>query len=161
INRWLSRALAQVVPTHPGRVIAVFLEKQGISLRQVARALGMTPTALNKVLIGLRPVTPEIALRRGVWFGNGPEIWLRLQQEHDLWRCRTRLLDDLAQIKRSNIPRCHCVSLDLLPSAVKAKQTSASCDQAGKPGAGDGTGNSGSDLHGEALIGIGAPCKCM
>lgn len=43
-------------------------------------------------------VTPEMALRLGRFCGNGPDLWLRMQQAHDLWRAREELRAELEQI---------------------------------------------------------------
>ena len=39
-----------------------------------------------------------MALRLGKLCGNGPELWLRMQMAHDLWRAERTLRADLARI---------------------------------------------------------------
>ncbi len=39
-----------------------------------------------------------MALRLGKLFGNGPALWLRMQQEYDLWRAERALAGALAEI---------------------------------------------------------------
>ena len=39
-----------------------------------------------------------MALRLGRLCGNGPELWLRMQMNHDLWRLERELRDELARI---------------------------------------------------------------
>ena len=39
-----------------------------------------------------------MALRLGKLCGDGPEIWLRMQMAHDLWRLERTLRADLARI---------------------------------------------------------------
>jgi addiction module HigA family antidote len=51
------------------------------------------------VLEGQSPVTPDTALRFGTWLGNGPELWLNLQQAYELWHARARLGAALGRIK--------------------------------------------------------------
>ena len=89
----------KTAPAHPGTVVADILDEQRLSLRQAAAAIGLSPTGLAKVLNGQSPVTPETALRLGTWLGNGPELWLNLQQAYDLWHARERLGTDLSKIK--------------------------------------------------------------
>lgn len=86
-------------PTHPGAVAADILDDVGVSARQAAIAIDMTPAGLGKVLNGKGPVTPETALRFGVYFGNGPELWLNLQQDYDLWHARIALAALLKKIE--------------------------------------------------------------
>jgi len=37
-------------------------------------------------------------LRLGKFCGNGPEIWLRMQQAHDLWHAQRRMKKKLGKI---------------------------------------------------------------
>ena len=37
-----------------------------------------------------RTVTPDMAMRLGKALGNGPQIWLRMQQTFDLWELSQR-----------------------------------------------------------------------
>ena len=90
----------KVAPAHPGVVIADLLEDNGVSMRGAAKAIGLSPTGLNKVLTGKSPVTPETALRLAAYFGNSPEHWLDIQQAHDLWNAREAIGKDVAKIKK-------------------------------------------------------------
>src|SRR4051812_48755476 len=76
----------KVAPTHPGRIIGGILEDQHISVRAMAKAIGVSHNVLGNVIAGRSAVTAEKAVRIGTYFGNGPELWLNLQQDHDLWR---------------------------------------------------------------------------
>jgi addiction module HigA family antidote len=89
----------KVAPLHPGEIIADILDGERISRRKAADAIGMSPSGLDKVLNGKGPVTPATALRLGVYFGNGPELWLAMQQDYDLWHERLALGDDLKKIE--------------------------------------------------------------
>ena len=90
-------------PTHPGYLLAGMLEEQGISPRAAAKAIGMSHTGLVKVLKGQAPVAPATALRVGKWLGNGPELWLNMQQACDLWHAERKLAGALAKIEQ--LPR--------------------------------------------------------
>jgi len=39
-----------------------------------------------------------MALRLGRYCGNGPEIWLRLQDAHDLWEAEQKIGEEIARI---------------------------------------------------------------
>src|SRR5687767_1585887 len=94
------------VPPHPGLMAASILDENHVSARQAAIAMGgMTPAGLGKVLKGKAPVTAETALRFGVYFGNGPALWLGLQADYDLWHQGEALRAELAKIKplKSNV----------------------------------------------------------
>jgi addiction module HigA family antidote len=57
----------------------------GKSKAEIARLLGLSRQTLYAILDGKQSVTPEVAVRIGKLFGNGPGIWLRMQVERDLW----------------------------------------------------------------------------
>jgi addiction module HigA family antidote len=85
-------------PSHPGTVAADILDDVGVSVRGAATALGMTNTNLDKILKGERPVTAETAVRFGVYFGNGPDIWLRMQADYDVHQAQRALAAELKKI---------------------------------------------------------------
>jgi plasmid maintenance system antidote protein VapI len=39
-----------------------------------------------------------MAVRLGKFCGNGPDLWLRMQQAHDLWRAQERLRAEIEKI---------------------------------------------------------------
>ncbi len=85
-------------PTPPGVVLANALKALDISARAAAIAMGITPQALGNV-IGLKSaITPEMALRIGTYIGNGPELWLGMQIDADLWNARQALASKLKHI---------------------------------------------------------------
>ena len=43
-------------------------------------------------------VFPDMALRLGKFCGNGPDLWLRLQQAYDLWHAERALRKVVAKI---------------------------------------------------------------
>lgn len=53
---------------------------------------------LHRILAGTASVTPEMALRIDKFCGNGPELWLRTQDAHDLWHAERALAAELAEI---------------------------------------------------------------
>lgn len=73
-------------PTHPGEMLnKEFLEPLGLTQSQVARHLGWTFARFNEIINGKRGVTAETALCLGDALGTGPEFWLNLQRDWDLW----------------------------------------------------------------------------
>jgi addiction module HigA family antidote len=76
------------VPTHPGAILRL----------DVLPAIGVTRQHLHKILAETAPVTPEMAVRLGKFCGNGPGLWLRLQQAYDLWHAERALKKVVAKI---------------------------------------------------------------
>lgn len=76
-------------PSHPGLIIRDdVLPDLQLSVNQAAEQLGVPCATLSHVINGRCAITAEMALRVGKWVGNGPEIWLRMQGQYDLWQAR-------------------------------------------------------------------------
>jgi addiction module HigA family antidote len=89
-------------PTHPGQVLKEdVLPALGLSVSEAARRLRVTRQTLHRVLAGTSGVTPEMALRLGRFCGNGPGVWLRMQQAYDLWHAERRLGNEIARIPKA------------------------------------------------------------
>jgi addiction module HigA family antidote len=85
-------------PPHPGEFIAtVYLEPNGITGRELASKLGVSPSTLNRILTYKSSVSPEMALRLSKCIGRSPESWLAMQHSHDLWQARKRV--DLSNVE--------------------------------------------------------------
>jgi addiction module HigA family antidote len=86
-------------PTHPGEIVRDFvLPELGISVSEAARQLGVTRQTLHSILSGRSAVSAEMALRLGRFCGNGPGLWMRMQQAFDLWQAENRLTGELDRI---------------------------------------------------------------
>ena len=73
-------------PTHPGEMLLKeFLEPSGITQLALARHLGWTYARLNEIIHGRRGITADSALALGDALGTGPEFWLNLQRDWNLW----------------------------------------------------------------------------
>jgi antitoxin HigA-1 len=76
-------------PPHSGEPIRNdFLEPLGMSVNQLAKALGITATRLNDVVRGRRGITANTALRLARYLGTSAEFWLGLQLEYPLRTAR-------------------------------------------------------------------------
>lgn len=78
-------------PTHPGAILREdVLPHLGMTQKDFADRLGVSRLTVSDVIHEKRPVTPDMAMRLGRLLGNGPEIWLRMQQTLDLWELERR-----------------------------------------------------------------------
>lgn len=75
----------QVRPVHPSEVIADLLEDSEITTIEFARKLDVSPEIVEAIVQGRIPVTVDMAIRLGKVLGNGPQLWLNLQQKVDIW----------------------------------------------------------------------------
>ena len=74
---------------HPGETIREdVLKPLGMSVNQLAKALGITAARLNDVVRGRRGITADTALRLARYLGTSAEFWLGLQLEYDLRTAR-------------------------------------------------------------------------
>ncbi len=73
-------------PTHPGEMLLKeFLEPLGVSQTDFAKHLGWTYARLNEIINSRRGVSARSALAFGEALRTGPEFWLNLQRDWDLW----------------------------------------------------------------------------
>lgn len=88
-------------PVHPGEIFREdVLPALGLSVSEAAQRLGVSRQQLHRVLACTHPITTEMALRIGKFAGNGPALWLRLQQAHDLWHAERRMESELSKIEQ-------------------------------------------------------------
>ena len=88
-------------PSHPGLIIRDdVLPDLQLSVNQAAEQLGVSRVTLSRVINGRSAITAEMALRVGKWVGNGPEIWLRMQGQYDLWQARKKGAPKVKKAKR-------------------------------------------------------------
>ncbi|RPI74868.1 MAG: addiction module antidote protein, HigA family, partial [Desulfobacteraceae bacterium] len=87
-------------PVHPGEILREdVLKHLGLSVSEASKRLGISRQQLHRVLACTHPITTEMALRIGKFAGNGPGLWLRMQQAYDLWHVEHRMSDELSKIK--------------------------------------------------------------
>ena len=73
-------------PSHPGRILKeLFLDELGVTVTEFLARIGVSRKAVSAIVNGRKSVTPEMGLRFARALGTTPEIWLKLQMNHDLW----------------------------------------------------------------------------
>ncbi|MDR1998396.1 MAG: HigA family addiction module antidote protein [Frankiaceae bacterium] len=89
-------------PAHPGEVLAAaYLEPLAMSVRTLAAALGVSHSALSRVVAGQASLTSDMAVRLEKVLGRSAESWLRLQEQYDLHQSRLTL--DLSHLHRLDL----------------------------------------------------------
>lgn len=87
-------------PTHPGQMLLKeFLEPMVITQVELARHLKWPYARLNEIINGKRGVSADTALALGESFQTGPEFWLNLQRDWDIWHARRRRVTHLPLAK--------------------------------------------------------------
>ena len=70
---------------HPGEILLEdFMKPMGISARQLAANIDVSPSRISDLVHGRRPITADTALRLGLFFSMEPRFWLNLQTEYDM-----------------------------------------------------------------------------
>ena len=91
---------SKLAPIHPGHILKEdFMEPLGISQNRLSIAIGVDVRRINSIVHGKRAITPDTALRLGVYFKTGPKVWLNLQQEYDIRIAESKLQRVLKRIE--------------------------------------------------------------
>lgn len=77
-------------PPHPGEILAetVLREDGGISVSAFAERLGMTRTAISRIIHGKAAISTEMAIRLEEALGTSAETWLAMQAAFNLWQAK-------------------------------------------------------------------------
>jgi antitoxin HigA-1 len=75
---------SRIAPVHPGEYLRELLDEIGLSQYRLAQDIAVAPMRISHVVRGLRPVTAELALRLGRYFGQSPRFWMNLQTRYDI-----------------------------------------------------------------------------
>ena len=65
-----------------------FLKPLGLTQVETARELGMSVNRLNELVLGMRGVTADTALRLARRFKTTPQFWMHLQADWDLHQAK-------------------------------------------------------------------------
>ncbi len=69
-------------PITPGEILLEeYLKPMGISQNAMARAIGVSPRAVNEIVHARRSITPAMSIRFGAFFGQSDEFWHGIQVE--------------------------------------------------------------------------------
>lgn len=83
--------MAMYNPAHPGELIRdEILVPLGLSVTETAKRLGVSRKTLSKVLNCRGAVTPEMAVRMEMLFGQSAELWVKMQVAYDLFQARKK-----------------------------------------------------------------------
>ena len=92
-------------PSHPGDIIRDCLDELKVNVTETAKALGVTRSALSRLINRRAGVSPEMALRLAQAIGSTPGFWLRLQLNYDLAHIQSRV--GKVRTRRLGTPALH------------------------------------------------------
>ena len=104
MNEYHVKRAIKRSPVHPGEILREdVLPALDLSVSEAARRIGVSRQQLHRILACTHPITIEMALRIGKFAGNGPGLWLRMQQAYDLWHAEQRMGDELSKIEPAGV----------------------------------------------------------
>ena len=75
----------KVKPVHPGEILREeFMKPLGLSMNRMALDLRVPITRIADIVHERRGITPDTAMRFGLYFKTSPAFWLNLQTRYDL-----------------------------------------------------------------------------
>lgn len=100
-------------PPHPGETLREdVLPELGLTVTEAAEQLGVTRSALSRVLNAHAAISPEMALRLEQWLGieNGgrADLWLAQQAAYDLWQARQNGVPHVERVRPATQSRHRC-----------------------------------------------------
>lgn len=79
-------------PPHPGEIIReLCLAPLGLTVTETAKGLGVSRNTFSGLLNGKFGISPEMAIRISLAFGDSPESRLTQQMQYDLWQARQKV----------------------------------------------------------------------
>jgi addiction module HigA family antidote len=73
-------------PVHPGEILREdYINEHHLTITEVAEGLGVARANLSAIINGRAGISPEMAVKLAVAFGNTPQFWMNLQKNYELW----------------------------------------------------------------------------
>lgn len=74
-------------PLHPGEIVKdALIDATGLSVTDAAEQLGVSRTALSRLVNGHSGISPDMALRLAKSLKTSIDMWINLQAQYDTWR---------------------------------------------------------------------------
>ena len=87
----------RLLPVHPGEILLEeFLKPMALSQNRLALDIRVPARRINEIIQGKRRITPDTALRLGLFFSMEPRYWLNLQTEYDMRTVMRETRDKIA-----------------------------------------------------------------
>ena len=86
-------------PPHPGVFLSeTVIKPLGIGVTETAQRLGMSRTALSRVLNGKAGISPDLAVQLERAGQSSGRFWVNLQANYDLWQATNREHPDVIKL---------------------------------------------------------------
>ena len=85
------------IPTHPGKLLKAEMVARKLSANRLAMDIAVPAGRISDIVNGRRAITADTALRLGLYFATGPELWLTMQSKYDIARVQRDRGAEMAQ----------------------------------------------------------------
>ena len=101
-SNMIANNLTPSEPIHPGSIIKDEIEYRNISQKRLAEQMGVSPTLLNEILNGKRPISAEYALLFEAALGLDADPLLKMQAEYNMQKVKSdkTFLERLASARK-------------------------------------------------------------
>ena len=83
--------MKKLKPAHPGKLLLKkFIRPMRLTVYRVAKDARIPQSSLAAIVGGQRSISPETALRLGLYFGVDAQFWLNLQTRYNLMMLEDR-----------------------------------------------------------------------
>lgn len=74
-------------PLHPGAIVKdALIDGANLTVTEAANKLGISRTALSRLLNCHVGISPEMGLRLSKLLGTSIEMWINIQAQYDTWQ---------------------------------------------------------------------------
>jgi addiction module HigA family antidote len=88
-------------PTHGGAILREdILPALNMTQGELAEKLKVSRRTISEILHEKRTITPDMAIRIGVFTNTTPQSWLNMQQTLDIWQLQQSNAKTYAEIER-------------------------------------------------------------
>jgi addiction module HigA family antidote len=102
-ERFVDELKEMYDPAHPGEVLKEhYLEPLGLSVSELAQALGVSRKHLSLLVNGRANVSTNLALRLSKALGTSVRLWLNMQQNYDIYQAKRSI--DLSSVRVLDAP---------------------------------------------------------
>jgi addiction module HigA family antidote len=90
----------KLAPIHPGEILREeFMKPLKLTPYAIAAKIGVPRTRIERVANEVTPVTADIALRLGKFFGTTPAFWMNIQARFDLETTADKIAPQIKKIE--------------------------------------------------------------
>jgi HTH-type transcriptional regulator/antitoxin HigA len=81
----------------PGEFLAAELEAREWSQIEFSEIIGRPTTLVSGIITGKKQITPDTAIQLGDALGTGPEVWMNLESQYQLFKVRDKAVNTISR----------------------------------------------------------------